>query len=393
MAIKGISDIDRLPRLGKIRLGIKEKNASGKEYPEKIDYFLLDPDDESILASVREVYGEKPKALDIMFASESPEQVFPQYLKRYSFGTLACKGDGEEGIQRNFSRQTVGSKDQMVRGEDTKVKCEGCTYRRQNKCRPLASLMFLLPKIPGIGCWQLDTGSFHSITTVNAGLKLVKQMYGRLSGVPIKLLLTPRAVTVDGRAKTVYVLSLSIDGTLQDALSKSSKDTLPPAAVALPLPDEERADDHFPPEDDGEETGKTFEETVADNQKEFDKLLGGTKTLATVGGVEFKRRVLGEQAERLKYSPAEMISFMKLAFGKEASKDLTEGELDIVIENLGRVINLVEFGTKAFTRKELEDGAKKIHGRNNLMELSFDEEKFKAYDAMIRRATGGKKGV
>ena len=35
MAIKGLSEVRRLPRLGKIRLGIKKIAASGKEYPSR----------------------------------------------------------------------------------------------------------------------------------------------------------------------------------------------------------------------------------------------------------------------------------------------------------------------------------------------------------------------
>ena len=52
--IKGISEIVRLPRLGKIRLGIKEEGADGKLYPTPTDYFVC-PDE------VKKVFGEKPK--------------------------------------------------------------------------------------------------------------------------------------------------------------------------------------------------------------------------------------------------------------------------------------------------------------------------------------------
>jgi len=38
--IKGLSSIRRLPRLGKIRLGIKKVTAKGKEYPSETDYFV-----------------------------------------------------------------------------------------------------------------------------------------------------------------------------------------------------------------------------------------------------------------------------------------------------------------------------------------------------------------
>ena len=42
MAIKGVSEVRRLPRCGKIRLGIKKKTKEGVEYPAEVDYFILD---------------------------------------------------------------------------------------------------------------------------------------------------------------------------------------------------------------------------------------------------------------------------------------------------------------------------------------------------------------
>ena len=63
MAIKGVSEVVRLPRLGKIRLGVKRENSTGTPYPSPTDYFVC-PDE------VRKVFGEKPKELRIMFPTE-----------------------------------------------------------------------------------------------------------------------------------------------------------------------------------------------------------------------------------------------------------------------------------------------------------------------------------
>ena len=55
--IEGLSDRFRLPRMGKIRLGIKKKSEkSGKEYPSAVDYFVCPPE-------VIAVYGDNPRDL------------------------------------------------------------------------------------------------------------------------------------------------------------------------------------------------------------------------------------------------------------------------------------------------------------------------------------------
>ena len=92
--IKGLSDVRRLPRLGKIRLGIKVKHAkTGNEYPKEVGYFVCPPE-------IQKVYGEKPTALDIMFPIEDETKVFAQNYKAYVFQGLRCKGDGEIALRR-----------------------------------------------------------------------------------------------------------------------------------------------------------------------------------------------------------------------------------------------------------------------------------------------------
>jgi len=63
MPIKGLTQVRRLPRLGKIKMGIKVKTTLGVEYPQKTDYFVVPPE-------VADVYGDRPKALDIIILSK-----------------------------------------------------------------------------------------------------------------------------------------------------------------------------------------------------------------------------------------------------------------------------------------------------------------------------------
>ena len=96
--IKGVSEIVRLPRLGKIRLGIKRETDSGTPCPSPTDYFVC-PEE------VRKVYGEKPRELRIMFPTEDESQWASQFLKCYSATRgLVCRGDGEMAMARVDTR-------------------------------------------------------------------------------------------------------------------------------------------------------------------------------------------------------------------------------------------------------------------------------------------------
>lgn len=376
MPIKGISEITRLPRMGKIRLGIKKKSEkSGAEYPEKTDYFVVDPNDEAIMEEVRRAYGEKPKALDIIFPIDDPDQIFPQFMKRYSFSTLICKGDGVDATE------IVLDKDGKKTGEK-QVKCEGCPHQKDfikdgkkinRKCRPMASLQFLLPKVPGLGVWQLDTSSFHSIINVNAGLKLVQTIYKRISGVPLRLILSPRTVKAEGRAKTVYVISLSIEGTLQNAMRDNSTKAISTEApkALLPAPDETH-EDHFVEEPieavvEQEEQPEDHEDGfIASLEKEPEELK------VTLKGPE-AIKLLGAQLKQLGYAPALMTAYIQKQFQKTGTKFMTEQELGKAVDHLGKIIQVVELGTQAFTRDEIENYVKNFYKRDSLLGLSDDE--------------------
>ena len=92
MPIKGVSEVVRLPRQGKIRLGIKRENTEGIPFPEPTDYFVC-PDE------VKKIFGEKPKELRIMFPTDDETQWASQFLRCYSdTGNLLCRGDGETAL-------------------------------------------------------------------------------------------------------------------------------------------------------------------------------------------------------------------------------------------------------------------------------------------------------
>ena len=66
MPIKGVTDIVRMPRLGKIHLGVKVE-GDRSTYPRAVDYFVCPPE-------VVAIHGEKPKELDVMFPNEDDER-------------------------------------------------------------------------------------------------------------------------------------------------------------------------------------------------------------------------------------------------------------------------------------------------------------------------------
>ena len=248
MAIKGISEIRRLPRLGKIRLGIKKSKQGPKglvEYPTEVDYFILDPQTPSELENQKlkdefaKRYGEQPKQIPIMLPIGDTNVVFPQFYKRYDKSQLVrCKGDGVEAVctSKEFAvgLDITGENEQGL----PKVKCLGtnCPYYQKKWCNEVATLQVLLPEMPGAGVWQITTGSFHSIVNLNSCLDYVRVMAGRFHMIPLKIERRPQVVGQGTEARTHYILHINMAISLAELQKCANID---PTRIMLDLPEPE----------------------------------------------------------------------------------------------------------------------------------------------------------
>lgn len=239
MPIKGLTEKVRLPRLGKIRLGIKVQGDKNP-YPKAVDYFVCPPE-------VQTLYGEQPKELQVMFPTEEPEQWASQFYRCYSNARgLICKGDGENAMA------LVDIETGEIAGRDSKttelreVNCNPVTCKKleAGACKPVMNLQFMLPDVPGLGIWQLDTSSINSIRNINSAVRMIKGVCGRISMIPLTLKVDPQEVQVEGKKKKIYVLQLATHNTMIDIINKLQ--SLPPGRALLPQPDLEPPDDLFP---------------------------------------------------------------------------------------------------------------------------------------------------
>ena len=249
MPIKGVSNARRMDRLGVIRLGIKVEPPDKSPYPKAVDYFVCPPE-------VQAVFGEKPKELSIMFPSDDEEQIARQYLRCYgqTFG-LVCWGDGEQGHMKTDMRTGAMADRNTKDWEWQDVTCnpQDCPEFGA-RCRKVMNLQFMMPDVPGLGVWQINTSSFYSIQNINTTLEIIRSItktperqQGRISWIPLSLAIGPQVVSPKGTGtKTVQILHIKSDIKLADVIKKAM---LPPGRVLVPEPELEVApDDLFPPE-------------------------------------------------------------------------------------------------------------------------------------------------
>ena len=260
MPIKDLTERRRMPRLGKIRTGIKVqstgRNGQLVEYPKAVDYFVCPP-------IVQAVYGEKPKSLDIVFVSDDMEVIADQWYKAYSRSRgLVCRGNGEfadrmiDSTQKQVDRETGEILGGPIASGNAKqiewvrqIPCPGrkCPYftgeGATKQCGILMNLQFVIDQVPGLGVWQLDTGSINGILNVNSTIDLIKSAIGTIVGVPMQLTIGEQQTTHDGKKQTNFIISLDSKATWKELMGYKGQTF---AEALVPPPDESRDDLLYP---------------------------------------------------------------------------------------------------------------------------------------------------
>lgn len=235
--IKGISDIRRFPRAGKIHLGEKRlSEKTGREYPTAVDYFVWP---EEYAEELTRLFGERAREIIIMFPVDDRELVAPQWYKRYGASSgLVCRGDGETAICRTET------------GELAEIECPGreCEWYQQKHCRHVMNLQFVIPELVSEGVWQIDTSSYHSIVNFNSSWDYIRALTGgRIAMIPLRLRLVPKEVSPDGRKKVVHVLELRLAERMGLDRLRALASGTEPAKAAIPEPDISDEREYFYP--------------------------------------------------------------------------------------------------------------------------------------------------
>ena len=269
MPIIGLSETRRIPRIGKLHLGHRHPE---KGYPVRDDHFVFnDKISAEIKAEIFKLYGDKPTELDIIIPTEDDEYWCSQYYRQYSASQgLICKGDGKTCTAKiDTDTGTYPNQKTTKFIVHSGMTCTGkdCDYYKSNKCHEVMNLQFLMPKVPGLGIWQVDTGSINSIININSCAQLIRNLFKRVSMIPLKLTLEPKEVNnpESGKKQTVYVLNLRYSGTIMDCVEQAKQLQSQFGVLALPpAPDDETMPDDTPAEPITAEKVAAGEKAAAD---------------------------------------------------------------------------------------------------------------------------------
>lgn len=187
----------RLRQVGRIRIGVQAPTASGKNAPKKIDTFRLTSPDRRIIEAAAGLYGGTVEAWSREAANEwqvtttatelaialPPDMALSQTRETWSRGGCTKRCDGQWDAKRG-------------------VACD-CDPDAP-ECKLTTRLNVLLPEVPGLGLWRLDSHGYFAAVELAGAVELVQQMAGRGVVIPARLRLEQRELRriIDGKATT-----------------------------------------------------------------------------------------------------------------------------------------------------------------------------------------------
>ena len=209
---------------GKIKIGEKRLSKTGKEYPASLDYFKMYCEQPEYIQAFKEVYGEKPKKLTILFPTDSEDNLVSRYeLRDPKSGKLAAYGDGEKfcmvtpdgkGFIEKFNNELIDSYGSI---EGFMEKSEG-HYRGEWKER--LQLTFMLPELKHIfAYWRFETsGKASSIQQIESALDTIKALAGTVKMLPFDLVVKKSKSDRAGASNSYPVVSLVPNLSANNAL-------------------------------------------------------------------------------------------------------------------------------------------------------------------------------
>lgn len=232
MAIIGMQQ--RIREVGRIRLGVQGTTQAGKRFPKKIDKFRLTSPDRTVIEGAAGLYGGKASAWDnggapqwevITDAAEIPIVLPPnpsdlgwsQFYESWAKGFCTARCDGE--------RDTV---------RDAACSCDP----ENRECKITSRLSVILPEIPGLGVWRLESHGYYAGVELASAIALIESMAG-MGMIPARLRLDQREVRrlIDGEAKVhkfvVPVIDLDVSVTQVQALGVAPR--VPALATGTPV--------------------------------------------------------------------------------------------------------------------------------------------------------------
>ncbi len=222
--------------LGRLRAGTFEKPANAKGRPTRSRTWILTSHQRAYLDAAAEQWGGDvqrwqpqgggAEAWRLITTSESVDAILPpgdplsQFYEMWSRGGCQRRCDGEVEQLTNAAclcRAQFGD--------------EFHAQPPEAACRPHTRLNVILPDVPDLGVWRMETKGFYAANEIAASIDLIRNATGGNVMVPVRLRIEPRKRVAQGKTKQYPVIVVEIRGATAGQILSGSA---PVAALTAP---------------------------------------------------------------------------------------------------------------------------------------------------------------
>ncbi len=213
--------------LGRLRAGTFEKPAGGRGRPTRSKTWILTSHQRDYLDAAADEWGGEvhewepqgngAKAWRLITDADAVDAILPpgdplsQHYEMWSRGGCQRRCDGE--TEQLSNRPCVCLEDF---GEEFHLQPP------EQACRPHTRLSVILPNIPDLGVWRMESKGFYAANEIAASIDLIREATGGRVMVPIRLRIEPRKRVAQGKTKQYPVIVVEIRGSTAGQILKGS---------------------------------------------------------------------------------------------------------------------------------------------------------------------------
>jgi hypothetical protein len=105
---------------------------------------------------------------------------------------------------------------------------------RDAACKMTTRLNVILPEMPDIGAWRVETHSYYSANEMAAAVDVLKGSIGASALIPVRLRIEQRTRVAQGKTKQFPVVAVELRGSTAGQVLAGAAQTVPLAAAARP---------------------------------------------------------------------------------------------------------------------------------------------------------------
>ena len=249
-----VLDIQRRgQQIGRLRIGQQVQASNGKMHPARLDTFRFTTASRITADAIAELYGGKVREWErdyevITGKSEigvtvpPRDEVVSQWYEMWTAGGCQRRCDSQHDQISNGPCQCPHAEDPSNAEEVAAAALERARLSKLNPpkaCGLVTRISVMIPDLPGLGVFRLDTGSYYAATEIGDSAALMQVARDKGVFLPAILRIEHRQRVAGGQTKKFPVPVLEVLVTFRD-LATGAIERAGVAAQLPPAPGEQR---------------------------------------------------------------------------------------------------------------------------------------------------------